>query len=396
MSIDPDILLNRSMEILTHLVSEIGPRPAGSQAENLALDWLEGEFRTAKMDTLRFPVKFQPEPDFLPYFTIPAIGFALVALTLADHGWVTLLLPLLILLFPEGTLWLQKKLLKYQEGSSNLLVIPAGTPPGDVDILFCAHVDTARAVPAGPRLWKKWRDSSMYAMMRVANILIIPGLFQLTGIDIGGFILTLGQSLAWAMAVLLFIQDIFEMTTSRNRYSPGANDNGSGTAILAATALAFAEDPPPGLQAGFLFTGAEECGLHGARQFAAYMVENQMKIPVINLDMVGAGSELRIITRCGTIAPTHTNPGLNELIKRADPQAMFYNAPRRWGDFVPFAKAGIPSAHIENTGTSLSWATYHTPDDTLEVIEPEQMRHVGEVILQLAWILEKNKPNPVE
>ncbi len=396
MSINPETILNRCMEILTYLVREIGPRPAGSPAENRALDWLEEQFRAAHLETMRFPVRFQSEPDFFPFFTIAGAGFAAVALTLEKNGWVTLLLPLLILLLPEGTQWLQGKLLPYKDGSSNLLVLPVNTHPQNLDVIFCAHVDTARAIPAGPAIWKKWRDRSMYAMMRVANILIIPGLFQLMGIDIRGFILTLGQSLAWCMAILLLAQDIWELTTSRNRFSPGANDNGSGTAVLAATALAFAEEPLPGFKAGFLFTGAEECGLHGARQFAAYMVENHLKTPVINVDMVGAGSGLRILTRCGTIRPANTDPGLNELIKRADPLAVFHTAPRRWGDFVPFARAGIPSAHIENTGTPLSWATYHTPDDTLEIVEPDTMRHVSEVILQLAWILEKNKANPVE
>ncbi len=396
MSIDPETIQQKAMEMLEHLTTVIGPRPAGSPGEAQAFNWLESRFRSAHLEIRRFPVRFQPDPDFSPFFSIAAAGFATVALTLADNGWVTLLLPLLILLLPEGSQWLQGKLLPYKEGSSNLLVLPADTSPNDLDVIFCAHVDSARAIPAGPRLWKRWRDRSLYTMMRVANILIIPGLFQLMGMDIRGLILTLGQSLAWAMAGLLFAQDVYEMLASRNQYSPGANDNGSGTALLAATALAQSEEPSTGLKAGFLFTGAEECGLHGAKQFAAYMKEQGMAIPVINVDMVGAGSGLRIITRCGTIRTTFSDSALNDTIKRADPSAVFHAAPRRWGDFVPFAKAGIASAHIENVGTPLSWGTYHTPDDTLDVIDPEQMEHVADTILQVIWILEKNKSNPVK
>jgi len=119
-------------------------------------------------------------------------------------------------------------------------------------------------------------------------------------------------------------------------------------------------------------------------------------MPVISVDMVGAGSVLRIITQCGTVSPVKTNPALNEFIKRADPSAVFHAAPRRWGDFAPFAQAGIPATHLENNGTPLSWSTYHTPGDTLTVINPEMMQHVGDILVQLFRIIEKNKTSIVE
>lgn len=396
MSFDPKTIRQQSMQILTHLVEEIGARPAGSKAEKAAMDYLETICRAGGLQTMRFPVNFQPEPVFFPYYSIAAAGFALVAVFLSTSGWITLLLPLLILLLPEGTQWLQGKLLSYKEGSSNLLVLPAKTNPQDVDVIFCAHVDTARAIPSGLPIWKMWREKSMYSMMRVANILIIPGVFQMMGMDISGLFLNFGRILAGGMAGLLLAQEIWEQTAPIGRFSPGANDNGSGTAVLAATALASAQEPSVNLKIGFLFTGAEECGLHGARQFAAYMQENHMRTPLISVDMVGAGSGLRIITRSGTLRPVNTDRQLNDLLKRADPLAVFHAAPRRWGDFAPFVQAGIPAAHIENVGTAQSWATYHTPDDNLDVIEPEILQHVSEVLLQFAWILEKNRRNPVK
>ena len=155
-------------------------------------------------------------------------------------------------------LWLQGKVLPYQDGSSNLLALPVNTKPEELDVILCAHVDSARAVPDGPAIWKKWRDKIMYTMMRVANILIIPGLFQMLGIDISGFFQTVGQSLAWAMAGLLLAQDIWEQVGSNGKYSPGANDNGSGTALLAASAITLAKETAMDLKVGYLFTGAEE------------------------------------------------------------------------------------------------------------------------------------------
>jgi hypothetical protein len=396
MSLDAGAMQQKTMELLTHLVEVIGPRASGSGEEKQALDWLEGQFQAARLQTRRFPVRFQPDPAFFPYYTLAAAGFLITGLTLPSHGWVSLLLPVLIYLLPEGAQWMQGKLLSFKDGSGNLLVLPENEHLENVDVILCAHVDSARAVPVGLPIWKSWRDKVLYTMMRLANIVLIPGILQMLGFDISGLILTLGQSLAFSMAALLVLQDVWEQVGSIQRFSPGANDNASGTAFLAASALAFAAEPHLELKVGFLFTGAEECGLHGARQFARYMVENRLKIPVISVDMVGAGSGLRIITRSGTLAPIKTDTRLNEMLKRADPLAVYHIAPRRWGDFVPFVRAGIPAAHIENTGTPLSWGTYHTPGDTLDVIEPEMFLHMSEFLTRLIWILEKSKANPVE
>ena len=391
MTLNPETITQKTLELLTGLVKEIGPRPAGSAAEKHAHDWLEGQFQSAGLKTMRFPVKYQADPLFFPYYTVAAAGFAIVALTIGAHGWTTLLLPLLILALPELMMGIQGKLLPYRDGSSNLLALTGATRPQELDVIFCAHVDTARAVPYGPREWKKWRDKSIYIMMRVANILIIPGILQFMGMDITGLFLDISRWVAWSMAFLLLIQDIWEAVVSIGKYSPGANDNGSGTALLAAAALETAANPLEKLKAGFLFTGAEETGLHGARQFATYMKENNMSCPVIGVDMVGAGSGMRITTQCGTIRPVKADSALNELIKRADPLAVYHAIPRRWGDFVPFAQAGIPATHLENVGTPDSWASYHTPKDTLDTIDDEMLRHMSEVITQLMWILEKEK-----
>lgn len=396
MTLDPEPVFHKSMQLLTRLVTDIGPRPAGSAAEKHAQDWLEEQFTSAGLQTMRFPVKYQPDPVFFPYYSIAAAGFALVALTLPTNGWTTLLLPLLILALPEMMMAIQARVLPYKDGSSNLLALPAHANVKDVDVILCAHVDTARAVPYGLKAWKSWRDKSLYIMMRVANILIIPGILQFMGMDITGIFLDISRWVAWGMAIILLFQDIWEAVTSIGRYSPGANDNGSGTALLAAAALELAENPPEKLVPGFLFSGAEETGLHGARQFADYMKENSLTCPVISVDMVGAGNAMRITTQCGTLRPVKADTPLNELIKRADPTAVYHAIPRRWGDFVPFARAGIPATHLENVGTPDSWASYHTPKDTLDTIDDDMMRHMSEVIAQLLWILEKEKHNPVK
>jgi hypothetical protein len=391
MKIDPHEFNQNVWNVLTHLVEEIGPRPAGSDAEKESLDWLEEQFKAAHLQTTRFPVKFQADPAFFPYYTLAAIGFVAAGIILPIFGWLCLILPLIVFLLPEAVPWLQKKLTLFNKGSSNLLVMPDSVNLDQTDIIFCAHMDTARAIPRGPAFWQKWRNEIFYTMMRVSILLAIWGTLQAAGFTFSVFILSLGQYLAYGMAGILVVQDLWEQIGSNDQFTPGANDNASGVATLAALALALAQDGPKNLRVGFLFTGAEECGLHGAEQFAEHLTGLQLKPIVISVDMVGAGKGLRIITRSGTVFPVYTNDEVNQLLKRADPLAVFHAAPRRWGDFVPFARAGIPSGHIENTGTPYSWSVYHTDRDDLDRIDGEMLDYVGNILSQFIWVLDKNK-----
>lgn len=396
MNSDPQKFRQQTMDILTHLVEGFGPRPAGSEVENRSLDWLEEQCKTANLDTTRFSVRYQPDPVFFPYYTLAAAGFLAAGAALPTNGWLCLMLPVLVLILPEAVFWLQKILIPFKEGSSNLFVIPNSRNLDQTDLILCAHIDTARAVPFGHRFWQKWRDEVFYLMMRAALLLTILGAVQASGFILPPIILSIGQTMAFIMAGLLIFQDIWEQIGSRDKYTPGANDNASGVATLAALALALTQEPPQRLTVGFLFTGAEECGLHGARQFAEYLKKKNLCPIVISVDMVGTGSGLRIITRCGTLFPAKTSAEVNELLQRADPLAKFHKAPRRWGDFVPFVQAGIPAGHIENTGTPLSWSTYHTAQDDLDGIDTEMLDYVGNILTQLIWVLDKNKTNPVE
>lgn len=391
MSIDPIEAGQKALQILTHLVEGIGPRPAGSPSENETQDWLEKQFKDAKINTFRFPVKYQPDPVFFPYFTLAAIGFLAAGYALPTLGWVCLILPPLILILPEAALWLQSKILPFKEGSSNLIALNNSDGIDQLDIILCAHIDTARAVPVGFSLWRKWREEIFYTMMRAAMLLSIIGVIFASGFELPTIILLAGQIIAFALAALLVLQDIWEQIGSRDKFTQGANDNASGVSVLAAMALGLQQDPPKKLKVGFLFTGAEECGLHGAKQFTQHLSERNLKPMIVSVDMVGAGSGLRIISRSGTLFPVKTNSRVNELLKRADPLAEFHAAPRRWGDFVPFARAGISAGHLENNGTPLSWSTYHTGRDDLVVIDPEMLQHTVEVLTQFIWILDKNK-----
>ncbi len=74
-------------------------------------------------------------------------------------------------------------------------------------------------------------------------------------------------------------------------YYPGANDNGSGVAVLLALARYYAENPPPVTLIFCFFTG-EEQGLYGSRKYVRRPVRPlKQNMMMLNLDMIGSGHD---------------------------------------------------------------------------------------------------------
>jgi aminopeptidase YwaD len=141
--------------------------------------------------------------------------------------------------------------------------------------------------------------------------------------------------------------------------SPGANDNASGVAVLLRLVERFRERlrGPIGLR--FLFSGAEEPFLVGARAYVADLAASRELgelVACLNLDMLGVGDAFQI--RCvegslwarvaGSIGD-HSPSGLAIGRVGAMPSS----------DHWAFHEAGIASAQL----TRVPDPAWHTPDD---------------------------------
>lgn len=384
----------RAYDVIKHLLFEIGPRPAGSEAETQTFQWLADELGTKGYSTETRPATFAPRPRFLPFFTIAGLGFLLSAWSLLVFPWISLLLPLLVAGLPEISFWLIRRL-PLSGKTANLLVMPPETEVQNLDLLFCAHVDTARAVPPGKKLWYRLRTQSFDVLHRVALILALLGLFGLFGWELPAPVFLAAVSIVTLLALLLLALDLWEQLAGRNTYASGANDNGSGVGVLVELAETLAQQTPQALKVGFLFTGAEETGLHGALSFAREIRSCPQRPMIFNLDMVGAGNALRIITSAGTLRKVKTDEALNQWFLRADPSAGKLTYTRRSGDFLPFLQNGIRASGIESNGTAHSWHAYHTVQDSLSVIDRSMLEHTVRAVKNLVWVMDKDKASSV-
>jgi len=187
-------------------------------------------------------------------------------------------------------------------------------------------------------------------------------------------------------SVVLLVAHFDHLGPADEGYYPGANDNGSGVAVLLETARLLSQRQYP-FELRFLFSDGEEEGMLGAKAYLADMEHPEL---VINLDTVGrAGVNHYRHLR----DPSALDPELLMLWSEVDSEAALalesfasaleFHVERgqgpifeRAGDHFPFAQAGVPSVFIFggfHTG-------YHQVQDTTEHVLPAKLVKLCELL----------------
>ncbi len=155
--------------------------------------------------------------------------------------------------------------------------------------------------------------------------------------------------------------------------SPGANDNASGVATVLELARVLADDP---LRGGICFAlfGAEEEGLLGSREFISRLSseERSQLLGVVNLDMVGVGNQWLLV-------------GTKELAQEAAKEAQALGVPYHIGnlpvgtssDQASFLEARIPALLIHRQEDP----RYHTAEDTAQYVEAAALAEAARMAL---------------
>ncbi len=149
----------------------------------------------------------------------------------------------------------------------------------------------------------------------------------------------------------------------------GAIDDASGCAIAAAAALQVRKGGQPRRTIRLLLAGAEEVGgdggrayfrAHGTEPHALVMESDFGADRVWRVDFkLPAGHEPLAARIAQALAPLGVGAGKQEAGGGAD--------------IAPLVKAGVPVIDLNQDGTRY-FDLHHTPDDTLDKIDPEQLR----------------------
>ena len=149
----------------------------------------------------------------------------------------------------------------------------------------------------------------------------------------------------------------------------GAIDDASGCAIVAASALQVRKGGQPRRTIRLLLAGAEEVGGDGAR---AYFKAHGTERHALAMESdFGADRIWRIDFKL----PTGHEALEARVAEAIAPLGIGASKQEAGGgaDIAPLVKAGVPVIDLQQDGTRY-FDLHHTPDDTLDKVDPEQLR----------------------
>lgn len=173
---------------------------------------------------------------------------------------------------------------------------------------------------------------------------------------------------------------------------PGANDGGSGTAVVLALAEMLDSVPPP-LGVDLLLVDGEDYGpgaddmLLGSRRYAASLTSENAPIYGVLLDMVGDADPLfPIEANSAQFAPIVVNK-VWRAAKRLGLEAYFPDrvGPRLTDDHIPLIQAGVPTIDVIDFSYGPGNGYWHTPEDRLEHVSASTLGMVGSVVTELIY-----------
>lgn len=189
----------------------------------------------------------------------------------------------------------------------------------------------------------------------------------------------------------------------RNSGFVGANDGGSSTAILLEYANQLrgggAGKKRDGYSVWLVWTDGEEAvrqwtntdSVYGARHLAEKWEKDgtlkKIKALMV-MDMIG-DAELDIVR------DSNSTPWLLDLIyaaaERLGYQSHFYagQGPIE-DDHLPFVKRGVPSADVIDLDYGYNNVFHHSPQDTMDKLNPKSLEIVGDTILETIHMLDQS------
>ena len=361
------------------LADGIGPRPAGSESERRAFDYVAAQLSQRGYRPERMPVRFAPPPRFFALYALGGLALALGGWGVQHWPWAALALPLVIVALPQLARWLIP--LRARTAQSENLIAYAAASPDAPTLILCAHVDSARASTFRHRALLGLQSQTMFIALRVALAVGALAALRLLGFTLPAFLVWLVAALGSLVGGWWILTELLNQLGWQSAYSPGAHDNASGVGVVLALAEHFAQTAPERLRLGFLFTGAEETGMHGAMAFAASLGQAR-QTRVLNFDMVGAGDTLCFAGGDGTLWPRRTDARLNALIQSAQPQVRRLWYTLRSGDFLPFLQRGLRATSLQTSGSVPAEQAYHTVYDTMKVVEVSALEMTAQAAMK--------------
>jgi len=152
----------------------------------------------------------------------------------------------------------------------------------------------------------------------------------------------------------------------------GAIDDGAGVAITTAAAELIARLPKrPRRTIRVVMFGAEEVGLLGARAYAKKHADELANHVLATESDFGADTIWQLVSNVNKNA----NPVIDAIGRAIEPLGIVRGGSEVVGggpDIIPLVAAGVPTVRLNQNGMDY-FDLHHTPDDTLDKIDPKAL-----------------------
>ena len=309
-----------SVDLLRELSQVAAHRGMGTPNERTAAQWLAAKLRATGYDVAE--QTFRTTRDNLYLLPLQVFGCAIAAMCLAlsdAPSWLVaaILAYGIAILLAEASGYAIDLTPMPRFASRNVLTAPVRHAGRTVFVT--AHYDTQR----GSFLFHpKFVDhlplffNVCYGSVLVAVAAVAMRVAQFTA---AGYVL-------WAALILCSCAGAaFLAAEITGRYTPGANDNGTGAVLALWLASEYARRPgefPSACDLRFLFTGSEEAGCRGMKAFLKSHSRqlDPRRVRFVNLDNLGTGM-LTYLSGEGMLFYRHAGATLLRIARAMRPRA---------------------------------------------------------------------------
>ena len=364
-------------EHIKALAVTIGPRGSGTENERQALRYCAAELRTLGLQVEESAFR-SVASAYRPFILVSSLALLAVAVWMAGARHVAVLLAALagtaafleILFLPNPL-----NLLLPKKTSGNILgKLPAGHEMRQ-KIVLVAHVDSHRT----PWIWRSPHTYAVYRFLSTAAMLAFLSL---------PFALYAGSPLIISLAaMLLFLTVLMTLQAELSPYTPGANDNASGVAMVLDLAAHFSEKPLQNTELWFAFVGCEEVGAHGAAAFVRRYRDQLGNARVVVVDNIaGPETSPRYYTSETMLRPVRCPQELLALAEKTahelpETGARAFAQKGAYTDATPFLLAGIPCIAVVNHRDDGWIPDWHSLTDTIGHIDTEAFEKTRRFVL---------------
>lgn len=378
-----------AMTHLKHLSVDIGPRGSTTPQERQAAEYARRHFESLSLET-HWEEFVSPTTGWRPFSVAALAGLIGVALYRLGGSAGALIAGVLMAAATASVfmeMYFRPNLLRAlmpKGRSQNVWARIPATNASARRVLIVGHIDTHRT----PWVFTSLRRLAFFRLMTTLGIaaFVLATIFYLLSIvfDLSGA--------AWAPLVFAPIYVIVLALTwqpDTTPYTHGANDNGSGAAIVLSLAERLARSPLKNVEVWVMCSGCEEVGSQGVQAFADRYRADLPGLLGISIDNVGGkGAGVCYTTVEGMVIPYKPAPeliGLADRIKVERPDLGAYSKPYTilHTDATCLMVNHVPSLSFVGLRPDGVIPDWHQVTDTFDRIDTRPVEATEEFVLEL-------------